>query len=168
MSEQPFDIAGLSAEDTPPEFVVPKHAKEKFVSLKRDKPKVVKEKVRIPRRKGMFIEPLEKVYVAAGMFVMPFDAVCGNAVIQSAANCAKTGDELAYNNEVVRRVFWTLTQTSAGFAFFMANLPILMAIAIHHVPAAQNMMGAMGQQMADRIMAQMKAAAEADGNTDES
>lgn len=155
-SQPEFDFGGLSAEDIAPEFAIPKPVRESRVSLKRDKPKPPREKERIPRRKGMFIEPLEKVYVAAGMFIIPFDAVCGNAILSCAANCAKTGDELAYNNDAVRRVFWSLTQTSAGFAFFMANLPILMAIAIHHVPAAQNMMGEMGKKMAEKIAEQME------------
>lgn len=111
----------------------------------------------VPRRKGMFVAPLTQLYVASGAFLMPFDPVCANAVIQSADNCARTLDDLAYQNDAVRRALYALTQTSASTAVIIAHLPILMAITIHHVPSVQQYMGKMGEEMAEKIAAQMQA-----------
>lgn len=91
----------------------------------------------VPRaKKGQFIEPLQTLYVTLGMTLYGFDQVCGMAIINSAEACAKTLDDLAYQNDAVRRVLLSLTTTSAAGAVLMAHLPILIAVASHHVPAA--------------------------------
>lgn len=117
----------------------------------------LKRKPAIPKRKGQFIAPLENLYTSVGIMLMPFDAVCGNAVLQSAAQCAKSLDDLAHQNDAVRRLIYALVQTSALGAVIAAHAPILLAVAMHHVPAIQNAMGAAGSQMAENIAEQMRA-----------
>jgi hypothetical protein len=109
----------------------------------------------IPNKRGQFVEPLSNTYAMIGGMIFPFDAVCGNAIVQSAPKCAETLDELAYRNEAVRRALWALTTTSVMGAVFMAHLPIIMAIVIHHVPAAQRVLGNAGQEMAEAIAKRM-------------
>lgn len=85
-------------------------------------------------KKGAFVEPLTQVYTGLGITLVPFDEVCGTAVLQSAEQCAKSLDELAYQNEAVRRALTALTQTSAMGAVLIAHLPIILAVAGHHMP----------------------------------
>lgn len=94
-------------------------------------PRKTTRKVSTPKR-GAYVEDLESLYTYAGMGVMLVDPVCGNAVISSAESCAKAIDDLAYQNESVRRVLDGLTQGSAVTAVVMAHLPIIMAVASHH------------------------------------
>lgn len=110
--------------------------------------------VAIPNRKGQFVEPLTKMYAAVGTGVIMFDPVCGQAVLMSAQKCAETVDELAYNNEAVRRAVWALCQTSVWGAVIAAHMPIIMAIVMHHVPAAQQAFGAMGANMMEEFLKQ--------------
>jgi hypothetical protein len=103
-------------------------------SPKRGRPPGTGNSIRIPRRKGQYIEPLMQLYTTLGTVVFTFDNVCGEAVIVSAENCAKSLDELAYTNDSVNRALFSLTQTSASAAVLIAHMPILMAIANHHMP----------------------------------
>ncbi len=151
--------------DLPDDFVVPKPEKAKPFTRPRkavgDKaeapPKRVARKVTVPNKKGQFVGPLTTLYMGVGGFLMHFDPVCANAVIQSAEPCAILWDELAYQNEAVRRFLWSLTQVSLGSKLFLAHMPIFMAVFMHHVPAAQRMMGKMGEQFAETIANQMNA-----------
>lgn len=111
-------------------------------------------KAAIPNKKGQFVEPLMKLYAGAGTAVMMFDPVCGQAVLMSAQKCAESVDELAYQNESVRKAVWALTQTSIMGAVLVAHLPIIMAVVMHHVPAAQQAMGAMGANMMEEFLKQ--------------
>jgi hypothetical protein len=108
----------------------------------------------IPNRKGQFVEPLMKMYGTAGAVVMMYDPICGTAVMTSAQKCAETMDELAYQNEAVRRVVWSMTRTSTFGAVIVAHLPIIMAVVMHHVPAAQEAFGAMGANMMEEFLKQ--------------
>lgn len=121
----------------------------------------------IPRRKGMFVQPLTQMYVGMGMILMPVDPVCANAVMQSAEQCAKSLDDLAYQNDAVRRALFAITQTSAVGAVIFAHLPILAAVMMHHVPAVQNVMGVMGQQMAESIIQQTQSTPKPDSPENE-
>lgn len=98
-----------------------------------------------PKRKGQFVEPLTQLYTACGMMLLPMDAVCGKAIIESAEQCAKSLDELAYQNDAVRRALFALTQTTALGGVVVAHLPILMAITMHHFPTAPvGLLGGLG------------------------
>ena len=83
-------------------------------------------------RKGMFVKPLEDLYTAGGMVLMPFDMVCGQAVVQSAHRCAEALDELAREYEPVRRILQSIVTTSVVGKVFAAHLPILAVAAMHH------------------------------------
>lgn len=107
-----------------------------------------KKAATIPRRKNQFVEPLTQMYVGVGMVLMPFDSVCATAVLESAKTCAEALDDLAYQNDAVRRAIFALTQTSATTAVIVAHMPILLAVAMHHVPTAQKYAGAFGQRSA--------------------
>lgn len=102
-------------------------------------PKPEKEEKKLPpRRRGSLVKPLEEMYVTIGMAVMAFDEPCGIAITNSATRCAEALDNLAYENDAVRRVIMRLIQTSAWGGVVMAHSPIIMAIAVHHVPGAKN------------------------------
>jgi hypothetical protein len=129
---------------------------------KRSTTRTPKARVTVPKVKpGHFVEPLTQMYAGIAMALMPFDPVCANAVMVSASRCAESLDKLAQENDAVRRALFALTRTTAMGMVFVAHMPILLAITIHHVPAAQNMLGQMGKEMADQIARQMNA----DGET---
>jgi hypothetical protein len=110
-----------------------------------------------PRAKhGMFTEPLTQMYAAVGAVWATFDPVCGSKVLESAPACAQSLDDLAYQNESVRRALAALTTTSAIGAVIAAHAPILMAIYMHHSPNAQILASMMGQQFADNVEQEMK------------
>lgn len=164
---EPINLETLSATDAPPIVapenpIIPNHKRSKPRRIpigdradtkpaKASKPKSPAP----PKRKGQFVTPLTQIYMGVGLSLMPFDAVCANAVMKSAENCAKSVDELAYQNEAVRRAVYALTQTSAVGAVLVAHLPILMAVAMHHVPQVQNMMGNMGAAFAEQVTEEM-------------
>ena len=171
----PLDLDNLQADDvpTPSEFGVPDPEKSKPPKRKafdissllgtpagdkaNDAPPRTRARKTTPRaKKGQFIQPLTELYTAMGTMLLPFDPVCANAVLSSAESCAESLDNLAYQNESVRRALISLTQTSAVGVVIFAHLPILMAVLMHHVPAAQRMMGNMGQAMANDIAEGMK------------
>ena len=87
-----------------------------------------------PKRKGQFVEPLTAMYggIAAGLLVI--DPVCAQAIAEAAPECARTLDELAYQNDAVRRTLIALTQTSAMGAVLLAHAPIIMTVVMHHLP----------------------------------
>lgn len=149
------------------DFVTPTPAKKPLFSRKAagdtpgdEKPKRERKtaaKPRIPNRKGQFVQPVLTLYMGAGAMLMPFDPICGNGVVQAAPKCAEYWDELAYQNEAVRRFLYGITQTSLTTKLVMAHLPILMAVVMHHTPFAQNMMGGLGERFAETVAQQMAA-----------
>jgi hypothetical protein len=174
-----IDFSALTADDVPasaPEFGVPdfkaseaeKKARKVSDLFKpagdrandKGKPAAKARKKAVPRRKGQFVEPLTQMYAMVGAVAMPFDPVCANAVITSAQQCAESLDELAYQNEAVRRALYSLTQTSAIGAVMVAHAPIAIAVMMHHNNAAQKFLGNMGAQFADNVEDQMKGGAE--------
>ncbi len=129
---------------------------------KRDAPpkreRTARKPVTIPKRKGQFVAPLTQMYGTVGILLMPVDPVCAQAIVANAEACAKALDNLAYQNDAVRRVLYSLVQTSAIGVVIAAHAPILFAIAVHHVPAVQRGMERMGQDMVNQMEAQMRAA----------
>lgn len=137
-------FANVEASDAPRENVIPDepiipdHTKSKREKAERPSPSARN----ITKRKGYFVEPLTKMYGGIGLMVMPFDKVCGQAVIQSAENCARSLDELAYQNDAVRKVLIALTETTAIGTVIAAHAPILITVLIHHMPAVKDRIGA--------------------------
>lgn len=156
-TETPLDLSGIEPEDAP-EFSVPDSSRSReerrnfFRSTKpaeetTSRRTATKKRKPAPRAKrGAFIEPLTQLYTLIGGMLMPFDPQCANVVIMSAEHCAESMDNLAYENEAVRRALTALTQTSAIGAVVMAHAPIIMAVAMHHGPGGMQaqMMGMFG------------------------
>lgn len=158
-----FDFSALSAEqvssqDSPPVFTSPE--KPKWWESKKRKAKTIQERKAAkakkpvpPTPRGGLRQPLEDLYTGMGMMLMPFDAHCGKIVIDAAPRCAETLDELAKTNPAVRRILINLITTSALGAVVMAHAPILMAIAMHHIPAMrekqEKMVGEFAEMMAN-------------------
>lgn len=99
--------------------------------------------------KGGLKGPLTQLYVGIGMSVMPFDPSCGRTIIENADKCAEALDELAKTNTAVRNFLIGLCTTSAWGAVLMAHAPIVMAIAMHHVPALKKQQEKMVGEMAE-------------------
>jgi hypothetical protein len=169
-----FDMSQLQADNVPADAVVPDHTqsrdrKRSFFGGKRERTERTErprtERTRssstrssTPRpRKGAFVAPLTEIYALTGTMMMPFDQSCGTAVMMNAEACAKSLDNLAYQNDAVRRVLTALVQTSTWGAVIAAHAPIIMAVAMHHVPAVRDSVGAMGTQFADNVEASMRA-----------
>lgn len=101
------------------------------------KERKVKEEKPVPPmpRGGKLASGLQDIYVSLGMMLMVVDPVCAQAIITAAPECAKSMEKLAQSNPAVRRVLLKTLETSAWGAVVAAHLPILMAVAAHHVPA---------------------------------
>lgn len=156
-----FDFAALSAdpvspEDAPPIFEAPRKPKwwesKKRNSKRPPKPRAARKPVP-PAPRGGLRKPLEDMYTGMGMMMMPFDPSCGKVIIEAAPRCAETLDELAKTNPAVRRILISLVTTSALGAVIMAHAPILMAIAMHHIPQLrekqEKMVGEFAEMMAN-------------------
>lgn len=127
--------------------------KIRFLGKARDSRKEQGKKSPLPPyRKGMFVEPLTKLYTGIGMSLMPFDMVCGTAVIESAERCAIALDDLAKQNHAVRKMLFAITQTSAIGTVLVAHMPILVAIMVHHMSGfKESPAGVMAQMLADSM-----------------
>jgi hypothetical protein len=108
--------------------------KERKARRERKPPKPVPPKP----RPGALTKPLAEFYASLGMMILPFDEPCGTAVIANAENCARSLENLARENESARRLIMALVQTSAIGGVVAAHLPLMMAVAAHHVPAFRN------------------------------
>lgn len=95
-------------------------------------------------RKGMLVDPLTKLYTGAGMMLMPFDQHCAATIMQHAEPMARSLDELARTNPQVRKVLMKMIQGSAVGMVIAAHAPLVIAVAVHHVPAVRDRMAAMG------------------------
>ena len=91
-----------------------------------------KPKSVIPNRRGQFVKPLTQFYTALGIVWTSRDGVCGPSVVSSAEACARSIDDLAYQNEWVREVLWNLTRTGMLTKVVAAHSPILFAVGMHH------------------------------------
>jgi hypothetical protein len=84
---------------------------------------------------GGLAQPLNDIYVMIGALLAPIDPTCGGAIIRQAPECAKALEALAKQNPEVRRVLVALVSTSAYGAVITAHIPIVLAVATHHLPA---------------------------------
>lgn len=92
---------------------------------------------------------LENMYVGIGMSLLPFDPHCAKVIMDNAENCAKSMDELAKTNPAVRRVLMKMVATSALGTVIAAHAPIVMALAMHHIPALRERQEKMTADMAE-------------------
>jgi hypothetical protein len=155
--DSPFDFSSLNAETTEPiaDFDPPQVKKARWWE---SRPKGEKKSRQTRERKVRAMPPmprgglkpaLTQMYAGIGMAVMPFDPACGRVVIENAESCAAALDELAKTNPAVRRVLLSLVTTSAWGAVIMAHAPILMAVAMHHVPTLREKQEKMVGEMAE-------------------
>lgn len=166
MTEPAFDFSTLQATSEPAEDFAPDPSKSQYEAApadtvtdapKRgrgrktgtrtrtrtvdpDKPKVV-----IPNRRGQFIEPLTQLYTTIGLGLYVKDQTCAQAIIENAPKCAESLDDWAYRNKAVRQALYSLTKITDFGAVFAAHMPILLAIAMHHVPQLSGSLGAFTQ-----------------------
>jgi hypothetical protein len=82
---------------------------------------------------GGLATPLADIYIMIGSFMSVADPVCGAAIISSAKDCGKSLEALAKQNPEVRRVLVKLVSGSAYGAVITAHVPIIMAVANHHL-----------------------------------
>jgi hypothetical protein len=171
-TDDSFDFSRLTAENTEPltgEFTPPnisgskprwwESARKKNGSSGKKEPRERVSKVErakaLPR--GGLRQPLANIYTGIGMSVMPFDPSCGRMIIENADKCAEALDDLAKTNTAVRNFLIGLCTTSAWSAVVMAHAPIVMAIAMHHVPALkkqqEKMVGEFAEMMANGFQA---------------
>lgn len=106
----------------------------------RNKERPAKERKPIPPkpRPGALVKQFTDLYVSVGTMMLPFDQPCGTVIIQSAPKCAEALENLARENPAVRRALMALVETSVWGSVLAAHAPILIAVAIHHVPAVRN------------------------------
>jgi hypothetical protein len=100
-------------------------------------PRAAREKARasIPKpRSGSLVKPLTDLYTSIGVMLAPFDPACSVSVIENAESCAIALENLARENEAVRRAILALTQTSAWGGVLIAHMPILLMVITHHGP----------------------------------
>lgn len=88
----------------------------------------------MPRGNALRVS-LENFYNGVGLAVSAVDPHCGGIIIENAAACAKSMDELAKTNPALRRVIMKLVATSAMGTVIAVHAPIVMAISVHHIPA---------------------------------
>lgn len=98
-----------------------------------------------------FEKPLTDLYTAVGSMVMMYDPPCGTAIISNANKCAVALEDLARENDAVRRALTSLIQTSVWGSVIAAHAPIMLAIVMHHSPVVRDSMAsAMGRDAADQ------------------
>lgn len=142
------DLEQLTPSDVQddPDFSVPDHTASReerrsflgYVGGKKAEDEKPARRGRPPKKpvsrakKGAFVDPLVQLYGVAALTLMPIDQHCANVILENAESCAEAVDELAYQNESVRRVLDKLVTGSAIGAVMMAHLPIIVAVASHH------------------------------------
>lgn len=157
MNGQPeFDFAGLQPEtvptnEAPPSFEAPRKPSfwDRMFKNNKTTKKAPRERKPVPMPRGGLRKPLEDLYTSLGMMMMPFDESCARVIIEAAPRCAESLDDLAKTNPAVRRLLISLVTTSALGAVIMAHAPIVMAVAMHHVPALRNKQEKMVADMAE-------------------
>ena len=103
-------------------------------------------------RKGNLAKQFTQLYTSLGTFLMPFDAACGGAIINAAPKCGEAMENLARENPAVRKALLAMVETSVWGQVIMAHAPIMLAIAIHHVPAVKNNIGGMAAKITAQAM----------------
>ena len=147
-------LASLTAEDIPGDDTPPvgdaepEEPKGGFFSRFRRKSSTRKEMKPIPPMpKGGIAGPVASLYRKAGTFIQAFDPACGGSLVMAADDCGKAWEEVCKRNPQMRRYVLALLATGANAELFFAHLPILIAVAIHHVPAARQMVAQTTEQM---------------------
>ncbi len=86
-------------------------------------------KPRIPApeyKEGMFVEPVENLYIGIGKSVSIFRPEIGMVIEAQAHTCAEAWDHAARESDAVRKTLKYLSKASVGGELFVAHLPIFM------------------------------------------
>lgn len=111
-------------------------------STPEDKPKKgARPKLGQGRQRGSGVRQLNKadldqlraLYATAGVALMPFNAGAAVALTSGADECVDTWDELAKQNDSVRRALLAMIEGGAWSRVFMAHVPIVLAFLPGHV-----------------------------------
>ena len=141
------DFSGFVVEDVPPivpEFTTPDVKAGRKRRWWESKPKAERSRGSKRERaerpmptmpRGGLKPQLENFYMGMGLAAMPFDPHCAKLIMENAGSCAEAMDEWAKTNPAIRRALIQLVTVSAAGKVIMAHMPILMGIAMHHVPA---------------------------------
>lgn len=145
----------------PSDDVEPEESKGGFFSrvFRKNKSDGKKMKPIPPMPKGGIAGPIAALYKRAGKFIQPFDPGCGTALIMGADDCGKAWEEVCKRNPQMRRYVLAMLATGANMELLVAHLPIIAAVAIHHVPAVRQMVTQTTEQMTklfEQEMASMK------------
>jgi len=89
----------------------------------------------IPYTEGVISGGLQQFYGQIGMVVGMFDEHCGTAIIQNAIPMAASMEAWAKESPAAREFLNKLVTTSVIGQVIAAHTPMVMAIAMHHVPA---------------------------------
>lgn len=120
--------------------------------------KVKERKVYPPMPRGGIAAPMAALYKKTGEFIRPFDPGCGTALIMGASDCGKAWEEVCKRNPAVRKWILMLLSSGANMELLVAHLPILAAVAIHHVPAVRDLVTKLTGDM-EKMFAQSMAMA---------
>lgn len=110
-----------------------------------------------PGRTTDLAKSLEKMYATIAIGLAPFDMICAQEVAANAPTCARAWDELAKQNDAVRRILEGLVKTGAWGGVLAAHAPLMVAVVLHH--GSDEMKGVFGS------MANMQARANAASGT---
>ncbi|MGH3570861.1 MAG: hypothetical protein ACRDUW_03380 [Pseudonocardiaceae bacterium] len=102
-----------------------------------------------PWREGAIAKWCTDIYTIAGNFIVAFDPVCGNAVLQIAEPVGKVYEKLAKQDNAWRRFFGWAMSGSTMAELVMAHAALGVAIMTHHGPfrtATENMAEMMSEQ----------------------
>lgn len=111
-----------------------------FARFRKNKEGVIREAKPVPPMpRGGVATAVAGLYRRVGTFVQPFDPGCGTALIMGADDCGRAWEEVCKRNPQVRRFILALLATGANMELLVAHMPILAAVAIHHVPAVRQM-----------------------------
>lgn len=131
----PDHEAGAAAEVPPPPDSGKRRGRLRSISggnARTDKGDTAAIPVPDKPRPGSLVPQLESLYAGIGMALLPFDPVCGQAVINASTACAETLENLARENPAVRRAILRLVATSVWGQVIAAHMPILIVVASHH------------------------------------
>lgn len=84
-------------------------------------------------RQGELAKALTRTYGSVGMMLFPFDSQCGSTILENSEEMANSLEQLAKENDAVKRVLEKMVATGAWTAVIGAHLPVVMSIANHHV-----------------------------------
>lgn len=160
-------LANLTAQDIPADDRSPQEDTEPetekgggFFSRFRKKGGTRKEMKPVPPMpRGGIAGPVAALYKRAGSFIQPFDPGCGTALIMGADDCGRAWEEVCKRNPQLRRYVLAMLATGANMDLLIAHIPIIAAVAIHHVPAVRQMVAETTESMTrmfNEQMAEMK------------